>query len=92
MKDEIRKLGIEVTSDQKSITIGTYQCSRRDGNTGRPAANTPDSISIETYDDHRIAMCFGVLNSFIGGLKILNPECVNKTYPKFWEDLEEMTI
>jgi 5-enolpyruvylshikimate-3-phosphate synthase len=35
-------------------------------------------------------MAFGILNSFIGGLKILNPECVNKTYPNFWKDLKKL--
>jgi len=41
---------------------------------------------IETYNDHRMAMCFAVLGSVIAGIKILNPDCVNKTYPEFWKE------
>ncbi len=41
---------------------------------------------IETYDDHRIAMCFAVLAAKIPEVSILNPECVQKTYPDFWDD------
>lgn len=44
---------------------------------------------IETYDDHRMAMCFAVLGSRIPGIKIKNPECVSKTYPSFWKDLKK---
>ncbi|MCF0222484.1 MAG: 3-phosphoshikimate 1-carboxyvinyltransferase, partial [Fibrobacter sp.] len=42
--------------------------------------------SIETYNDHRMAMCFSLVS--LGGVpvKILDPSCVNKTYPKYFED------
>lgn len=54
--------------------------------------NDPDTtnVSIDTYDDHRIAMSFAVLGSKLGELKINDPRCVNKTYPKFWEDLNSL--
>lgn len=42
---------------------------------------------IETYNDHRIAMCFGMLSVVIPGIKVKNPGCVTKTYPNFWKDL-----
>jgi 3-phosphoshikimate 1-carboxyvinyltransferase len=45
---------------------------------------------IETYDDHRMAMCFAVLGTKIPGIIIKNPNCVNKTYPEFWKDLEKI--
>jgi len=43
-------------------------------------------VEIETYHDHRIAMCFGVLGSLLPGLRILDPGCVAKTYPNYWRD------
>lgn len=46
--------------------------------------------AIETYDDHRIAMCFGMAGVFIPELKIKNPSCVKKTYPGFWRDLAKV--
>jgi 3-phosphoshikimate 1-carboxyvinyltransferase len=49
----------------------------------RPAA-------IETYDDHRMAMSFAVAGTRAAGVTIRNVECVNKTYPGFFRDLEAM--
>jgi 3-phosphoshikimate 1-carboxyvinyltransferase len=43
-------------------------------------------VEIETYHDHRIAMSFGVLGSRLPGLRILDPGCVAKTYPDYWQD------
>ncbi len=42
---------------------------------------------IETYNDHRMAMCFGVLGLKVSGMKIRNPACVKKTFPNFWQKL-----
>lgn len=36
-------------------------------------------------DDHRMAMVFGLLGFAYGGIEISDPECVSKTYPKFWD-------
>ncbi|MDD3302561.1 MAG: 3-phosphoshikimate 1-carboxyvinyltransferase [Candidatus Gracilibacteria bacterium] len=91
MRDELRKIGVEVDGDEKSIIIGELDISKyRHSCEGRNLGNGQNPIQIETYNDHRIAMCFGVLNTIIGGLNILNPGCVAKTYPNFWEDLEKL--
>jgi len=45
--------------------------------------------TIETYNDHRMAMCAAILKSHIPEIEILNPECVSKTYPTFWEDFDK---
>ncbi len=42
---------------------------------------------IETYNDHRMAMCFATLGLKIPGIKIKNPGCVKKTFPDFFEKL-----
>ncbi|AEH45777.1 3-phosphoshikimate 1-carboxyvinyltransferase [Thermodesulfatator indicus DSM 15286] len=42
---------------------------------------------IETYDDHRIAMAFAILGLVVEGMVILNPGCVAKSFPNFWEIL-----
>ena len=42
--------------------------------------------TIETYNDHRMAMCAAILKNRIKGIKIKNPSCVKKTYPNFWND------
>lgn len=47
---------------------------------------------IETYDDHRIAMAFSILGLKTGIFKIKNPECVNKSFPEFWNYLEKLYV
>ena len=42
---------------------------------------------IETYDDHRMAMCFAILALKVPGIKIKNPACVKKTFPNFFQRL-----
>jgi 3-phosphoshikimate 1-carboxyvinyltransferase len=42
---------------------------------------------IETYDDHRMAMCFAILGLKVPGIKIKNPACVKKTFPDFFQKL-----
>lgn len=42
---------------------------------------------IETYNDHRMAMCFAILGLKVPGIKINNPACVKKTFPNFFQKL-----
>ena len=42
---------------------------------------------IETYNDHRMAMCFAVLGLKVPGIRIKNPACVKKTFPNFFQKL-----
>ena len=45
---------------------------------------------LATYDDHRMAMSFALAGLKIPGVTILDPGCVAKTYPGFWDDLEKL--
>ena len=76
MAAELRKVGAEVRETNDSITVV-------------PPANLQPA-SIETYNDHRMAMCFSL--AALGGvpIKILDPACVNKTYPKYFEDFQKL--
>ncbi len=49
-----------------------------------------ENISIETYNDHRMAMSFAPF-CLIKDLKIENPEVVEKSYPDFWQDFRALT-
>jgi 3-phosphoshikimate 1-carboxyvinyltransferase len=42
---------------------------------------------IETYGDHRMAMCFAILGLKVGGIRLKNPSCVKKTLPGFFQKL-----
>jgi 3-phosphoshikimate 1-carboxyvinyltransferase len=45
---------------------------------------------LETFDDHRLAMSFALAGLKVPGVKIENPECVKKSFPTFWEELEKL--
>ncbi|MBN2216072.1 MAG: 3-phosphoshikimate 1-carboxyvinyltransferase [Pirellulales bacterium] len=47
--------------------------------------------AIDTYDDHRMAMSFAVAGLKVPGIVIRNPGCTAKTYPRFFEDLAQLT-
>ncbi|HNR44982.1 MAG TPA: 3-phosphoshikimate 1-carboxyvinyltransferase [Methanofastidiosum sp.] len=49
-----------------------------------------NGAEIETYKDHRMAMSFAVAGLFIEGIKILDPDCVSKSYPSFWKDFSKI--
>lgn len=72
---ELQKVGAQVTSDMDSISIVP------------PAELQP--ATIETYNDHRMAMCFSLVS--LGGVpvKIMDPACVGKTYPRYFQDFEK---
>jgi 3-phosphoshikimate 1-carboxyvinyltransferase len=47
---------------------------------------------IETYSDHRIAMSFALAGLKIGGITILDPACVGKTFPAYWDALASVGV
>ncbi len=73
MIDGLRRMGVWVMGGDEAVTV---------------KGGTPNGAVIDTYNDHRIAMSFAVLaQAAVGETKIMNPECVSKSYPGFWEDL-----
>ncbi len=75
MATELRKLGAVVEEGEDFIRV-------------TPAALKP--AAIDTYDDHRIAMCFS-LAAFGTPLRINDPRCVAKTFPDYFERFAEVT-
>jgi len=43
-------------------------------------------------NDHRTAMSFAILGLGIGGITITDPECVNKSFPHFWDELKQAGV
>jgi 3-phosphoshikimate 1-carboxyvinyltransferase len=73
---ELRKLGANVAERPDGLTI------------------TPQKLraaTIDTYNDHRMAMSFALAGLRISGVAINDPECVSKTYPEFFADLARAT-
>lgn len=48
------------------------------------------AATIDTYDDHRMAMSLALVGLKQPGVVINDPDCVGKTYPRFWQDLARL--
>ena len=77
MDNELTKMGVEVSTTHDSMTIF-------------PQKQLNNNISIETYNDHRIAMCFSLFCLKNLNITIQDPNCVNKTYPDYFKDLKSV--
>jgi 3-phosphoshikimate 1-carboxyvinyltransferase len=76
---ELRRIGCTVEASDEHLTVDPRTCH-----------DMP--VLIETYDDHRMAMAFGVLGLVRPGITIHDPACVRKSYPNFWRDLERVLM
>jgi len=74
LRTELTRCGVTVVEQDQSLTIF-------------PASGKMHGAEIETYNDHRMAMCFAILGLKIGGIKLKNPACVKKTFPNFFQKL-----
>jgi 3-phosphoshikimate 1-carboxyvinyltransferase len=52
----------------------------------------PAQLHIDTQSDHRIAMAFSALKSWIAALSYTDTACVEKSFPQFWEQLKKCTF
>ncbi len=68
--------------------LGLQADERPDGLTIHPGS--PQPATIETYDDHRMAMSFSLIGLKSPGIRIANPSCTAKTYPNYFADLERL--
>lgn len=75
---ELTKAGIDITEQDDGLVIK-----------GKPPIFT-GSLILDPHDDHRMAMCFGILGSLHAGITIKNSDCVSKSYPRFFEDLQSL--
>ena len=71
MATELRKVGAQVEEGADFIRI-------------TPPTNLTPNAAIDTYDDHRMAMCFSLVS--LGGvpIRINDPDCVAKTFPDYF--------
>ena len=78
MATELRKVGAKVEEGEDYLTI-----------------TPPEQLqhaAIDTYDDHRMAMCFSLLALDPVSVTINEPECTAKTFPTYFEVLESISI
>ena len=80
LQTELAKLGAELVE----ASPGNYELRSR-----KSALREPELVTIQTYDDHRMAMAFAPLAMRME-IRIENPDVVVKSYPGFWHDLEKV--
>jgi 3-phosphoshikimate 1-carboxyvinyltransferase len=73
---ELARLGVRVEEHPDGMTI--YPCS-----SFQPA-------TVQTYNDHRMAMAFSLIGLRVPGVCIENPGCVSKTFPNYFDVLETL--
>lgn len=75
--NELRRCGVDAEEEADGFVV-------------RPSPEGPKPARIETYDDHRMAMAFSILGLRVPGTVILEPGCVAKTFPDFFERLDRL--
>jgi 3-phosphoshikimate 1-carboxyvinyltransferase len=74
LRTELTRCGAKVVEQGQALTVF-------------PSAARMHGAEIETYNDHRMAMCFAILGLKISGIKLKNPACARKTFPDFFQKL-----
>lgn len=78
VQKELERMGIRTESpDEDSLII---------------YGGNPRGAAIDTYHDHRMAMSFAMAGARIEGMRINDPEVVNKTFPEYWKKLKHIGV
>ncbi|OOF58167.1 3-phosphoshikimate 1-carboxyvinyltransferase [Rodentibacter myodis] len=80
MATELRKIGAEVEEGEDFIRIQPLDLEKF------------QHSEIETYNDHRMAMCFALIAFSNTPVTILDPKCTAKTFPTFFEEFEKICV
>ncbi|MDA8137210.1 MAG: 3-phosphoshikimate 1-carboxyvinyltransferase [Desulfobacteraceae bacterium] len=77
VSQELAKMGIQTSSGPDELRV---------------TGGRPHGAEIDTYDDHRIAMCFAVAGLKAPGVVIKDEGCVKKSFPNYWEVFETLYV
>jgi 3-phosphoshikimate 1-carboxyvinyltransferase len=87
---ELGRLRVQECERVRALRTELTKCGARVEEEGDTLTVYPTPLhgaEIETYNDHRMAMCFATLGLQVPGMKIRNPSCVKKTFPNFFQKL-----
>ena len=74
---ELRRLGVDADEEADGMVV-------------RPSTATIHGATVATYDDHRLAMAFSLIGLRVPGVRIAEPGCVAKTFPRYWEVFDRL--
>jgi 3-phosphoshikimate 1-carboxyvinyltransferase len=80
LKSEYKRIGARLNPDSNSELVQGIEFSSQH-------LNPSQTVTIYTYEDHRMAMAFAPLALMLGAIRIENPNVVTKSYPGFWAHL-----
>ncbi|CAB4624697.1 MAG: 3-phosphoshikimate 1-carboxyvinyltransferase [Actinobacteria bacterium] len=72
---ELRRIGVDAAEDADGFTV-------------TPGPTSPGTV--ETYDDHRMAMSMALIGYARSGISIADPNCVQKTFPTYFDEMERL--
>ncbi len=87
---ELGRLRVQECERVKALHKELTKCGAKveeSGDTLRIQPGPLHGAEIETYNDHRVAMCFGMLGLRVPGMRLRKPSCVRKTFPNFFAKL-----
>jgi 3-phosphoshikimate 1-carboxyvinyltransferase len=87
---DLGRLRVQESERVSALRMELTKCGARVVEAGDTLEVFPSGLhgaEIETYDDHRVAMCFATLGLKVPGMRIRNPNCVDKTFPNFFAKL-----
>ena len=86
---ELRRLGGTVTehADGLTITPGSRVGTHAPGQD----VSGLHGATVQTYDDHRMAMSLALTGLRVPGVRVADPGCVGKTFPDYWDRLSAIT-
>jgi len=87
LQKELRKLGVQVEVEGDSVM--SWQGPEQQAKGEVPYLHPAPDTAIDTYDDHRMAMAFAPAALVLDSIDINNPEVVSKSYPRFWQDMQD---
>ncbi|SFQ13384.1 3-phosphoshikimate 1-carboxyvinyltransferase [Bradyrhizobium sp. Ghvi] len=90
---DLGRLRVQECERVEALRTELIKCGARVEEIGDALTIDPSPLcgaEIETYGDHRIAMCFGMLGLRVPGIRLRNPACVRKTFPNFFAKLAEL--
>jgi 3-phosphoshikimate 1-carboxyvinyltransferase len=87
---DLGRLRVQECERVRALRTELAKCGARVEEIGDTLIVHPGALhgaEIETYNDHRIAMCFGMLGLRVPGIRLRDPGCVRKTFPNFFAKL-----
>lgn len=90
---ELGRLRVQECERVTALRTELGKCGARVEESGDTLTVHPGPLhgaEIETYNDHRVAMCFGMLGLRVPGMRLIKPTCVRKTFPNFFAKLAEL--